>query len=92
MRMPAWWRRTRAYLGGRFWLPCPICGEHFSGYEVSGATLMTSAFTGKCVCPKKSCREDSERRNQKLMDSPEYKEALRQNYQKWVASPSPPQP
>ncbi len=22
-----------AYLGGYFWLPCPLCGEHFGGHE-----------------------------------------------------------
>lgn len=25
--------RFRAWLGGYFWLPCPLCGRHFSGRE-----------------------------------------------------------
>lgn len=31
--MPRWWHRFYAWLGGYFWLPCPVCGKHFGGHE-----------------------------------------------------------
>lgn len=32
---PRWIEKCRANMGGYFWLPCPVCGEMFSGREVS---------------------------------------------------------
>jgi hypothetical protein len=26
--------RLRAWIGGYFWLPCPLCGQMFGGHEV----------------------------------------------------------
>jgi len=25
--------KIKAYLGGYFWLPCPLCGQYFGGHE-----------------------------------------------------------
>ena len=33
MRAPAFLRRAYARLFGYFWLPCPVCGECFGGFE-----------------------------------------------------------
>lgn len=51
---------TIASWGGYFWLPCPICGEHFGGHEISGS-LMTSWDSGVGVC--KNCFNEAARRN-----------------------------
>jgi predicted RNA-binding Zn-ribbon protein involved in translation (DUF1610 family) len=45
----------KAFLGGYFWLPCPICGENYGGHEWTGGSLMTSETAGKMVCP--DCNE-----------------------------------
>jgi predicted RNA-binding Zn-ribbon protein involved in translation (DUF1610 family) len=53
------WNRLRAWLGGYFWLPCPICGQHFGGHEAVGADLRVVPLTSpipqtvsyKFVCP-----------------------------------------
>lgn len=29
-----WLRRGYAFLMGYFWLPCPLCGQNFSGAEM----------------------------------------------------------
>lgn len=50
------WTRT-------FWLPCPICGENFGGWEPDGGRLYTSPGAGKMTCPKQSCIVEAERRN-----------------------------
>ena len=64
MRKPKWMRKARANAGGYFWLPCPICGEMFGGFEwKSGHSLMTSKSEGVGVCPKKKCKEEADRRN-----------------------------
>ena len=63
------WRllnRIRAFWGGYFWLPCPICGEYFGGHEWS-ETLWTSSCKGQkrgmgvCI----DCKEKARRMNKK---------------------------
>jgi hypothetical protein len=34
------WNEFRAALGGRFWLPCPVCGQMFGGHEKGGGSLL----------------------------------------------------
>ena len=41
MRSPKFLRRLRARLGGYFWLPCPLCGEMFGGFECSNQSVFT---------------------------------------------------
>lgn len=63
-RLPRWAHRIYAWLGGYFWLPCPVCGEHFSGHEIGravGATehldsiplfpSMRRESPGRAICP-----------------------------------------
>jgi len=64
-----------SYLGGYFWLPCPICKRPFSGFEArSDAVLLerqsagivlpcTTLTSGQCVCPDKRCIETAKRWN-----------------------------
>ena len=54
-------RWLRAFVGGYFWLPCPICGENFGGFEW-GESLMSSWDGGEGVCP--ACSEEADRLNQ----------------------------
>lgn len=63
--------KARAIKGGWFWLPCPICGEMFSGREISArldrgtpvVSLKSDLWTGQVVCLKQSCKDEAERRN-----------------------------
>ena len=59
MRLLKPFRRIRAFFG-YFWLPCPICGENFGGFEW-GETLYDSWSSGTGVCP--ACGEEALRRN-----------------------------
>lgn len=43
-------RRTRATLGGYFWLPCPICGEYFGGFEHGNGSVLQPNGTRKVCC------------------------------------------
>ncbi len=46
------WHQFRAFIGGYFWLPCPICREPFGGHEVQpNHTLMNTTCSGTSVCP-----------------------------------------
>lgn len=31
-----WFARLRAWIGGYFWLPCPVCDRMFAGFECTG--------------------------------------------------------
>ena len=74
---PRWFNAVYAHLFGYFWLPCPICGKKFGGHE-SSFTLMQGIGHGVGVC--RNCKEEAEKRNQKMYDSPEYKKALSAHY------------
>ena len=54
---PRWIVKVMAHYRGYFWLPCPICGENFAGYEwkCSNQTLYLGNGRGDGVCPKESC-------------------------------------
>lgn len=58
---PRWIHCVRAFIGGYFWLPCPLCGRNFGGHEKGNGFLMTSWAGGMSTCPK--CREEARRRN-----------------------------
>jgi hypothetical protein len=57
-----WWARLRAFWGGYFWLPCPICGRYFGGHDVADIHLMDTLSSGRCVCRK--CEDRAWRLNQ----------------------------
>ena len=63
MRMPRGLAQAYAYINGYFWLPCPICGENFGGFEHGDEPLMRTATSGTCVCDKESCNAEARRRN-----------------------------
>lgn len=31
--IPRWVHRLYAWVCGFYWLPCPLCGQHFGGHE-----------------------------------------------------------
>lgn len=44
----------RAWFGGYFWAPCPLCGQMFGGHErPMGAVKIRPGdpWRGRCVCP-----------------------------------------
>ena len=58
MRIVAWeW--FRAFIGGYFWMPCPLCGKYFGGHEKNGGHLATSLGSGVSTCA--DCTKDAER-------------------------------
>jgi len=61
MRISEGARRMRARIGGYFWLPCPICGRMFGGFEIAETSLMDNDFSGWCVC--RDCNDEAKRRN-----------------------------
>lgn len=84
--LKVWWKRVqhhrvrareRRYAKSRgfFWLPCPICGEHFGGHEAQRAyplmILRTGVGIGQCVCPKLECAVEADKRN--VRDWPDHK-------------------
>lgn len=59
---PRWVARLLAFLGGYFWLPCPLCRRPFAGFEWPlGESLMVDWFRAEGVCP--DCVLESRRRN-----------------------------
>lgn len=32
-KLPRFLHRWRAWLGGYFWIPCPLCGDMWGGHE-----------------------------------------------------------
>jgi len=55
-RRPRFLNAIVALLGGYFWLPCPICGKNFAGYESIIECTYASWTTGKVVCWRCSAR------------------------------------
>ena len=51
-RVSRLWAHLGAYFGEYFWLPCPVCGEHFGGQEVGGGTLLRGPGHGSRTCPR----------------------------------------
>ena len=54
------WHQFRAWFGGYFWLPCPLCREPFGGHEWRAGDALAGTHhsgTGKLVCPK--CGDDA---------------------------------
>ena len=63
MKLARRWHQFRAFMGGYFWLPCPICREPFGGHEVRpNDTLMDTTYSGSGVCPK--CGDVARKRNE----------------------------
>jgi len=58
---PRWFAYLRTVFGGYFWIPCPICGEYFGGFETSQEGLQISYIEGKCVCM--NCGKEAKKRN-----------------------------
>lgn len=65
MQLPRWVHRIYAFFLGRFWLPCPLCGRHFGGHEISNVSLMVDWSEGEGVC--RNCAGEAQRRNEELM-------------------------
>ena len=62
MIKPRFVARFLAWLGGYFWLPCPVCGEYFAGFEAycefppaSVVVQEDGVLYHKCVCSKPKC-------------------------------------
>ena len=50
---------------GYFWLPCPVCGQHFGGHEILNKKTAHVVVDGHvwCVCPRESCNSEAISRN-----------------------------
>lgn len=50
MTTPRWIERLRAFFGGYFWMPCPLCERYFGGHEEGNGDLYVGNGRGKMVC------------------------------------------
>lgn len=62
MIYPRFLAQFLAWLGGYFWLPCPVCKENFAGFEADagwGAVPVEEADGTHmyCVCSKAACAQ-----------------------------------
>ena len=57
-------RKFWANMNGYFWLPCPVCGRMFGGFEIADNGLIGKpGECGTCVCKK--CNEEVLKVNKK---------------------------
>ena len=50
-RKLTWLRRNIATAFGYFWLPCPMCGQMFAGFEIGRRSVPTEEPShGRCCC------------------------------------------
>jgi hypothetical protein len=54
---PRWFMRLAAKVGGWFWLRCPICDEHFAGFEAGEYGMHDGPKAGYIACRKVSCQK-----------------------------------
>lgn len=67
--------RIRAFLGGYFWLSCPICKRKFGGHEQkSGNVLWTGYHVGIGICNDPECKKIADKRNEEFLNK--HKEVL----------------
>jgi len=60
MMKSRWLARLKAWWLGYFWLPCPVCGENFAGFEKGSYCIQVDWWgTSKCVCDKPKCQEEA---------------------------------
>lgn len=56
--MPRWFHNLRAFFGGYFWMPCPVCRRMYGGHEEHfGVWDPEHPTRGFSVCSQK-CQRD----------------------------------
>jgi hypothetical protein len=65
MMKPRWLACCLAWIANYFWLPCPICGENFAGFEW-GESLMRTLGSGEGTCSKPECIAETRKRNKEF--------------------------
>ena len=63
-RHPRWLNKLVAGVCGYYWIPCPLCGNYYAGYEWIGETLMETDRSGTGVCYKQECQNKTKRHNE----------------------------
>ncbi|BAD58868.1 hypothetical protein [Nocardia farcinica] len=53
--------RRYAQAHGYFWLPCPLCGRHFGGHEITDSVPTGEAGTSQGICPMCSAERNGGR-------------------------------
>lgn len=89
-----WFNRAKAALTGRYWMPCPICGEEYGGHEEGQVGLCSLAYApeqgiaiaqfqkGVCkatACQKKVCSYNAQVRRH--ADDMNARRAISDDYQ-----------
>lgn len=65
--VPRFLVRFVAFLLGYFYLPCPMCGEDFAGFETSRRVHMPmGSGRGYCVCSRPECEQMTIVRNERM--------------------------
>jgi hypothetical protein len=69
----------KAYIGGYFWLPCPMCGKMFGGHE-NGSDILdpNDLFRAKMTCADPECikRVDEYNKPIRAKREKEYREVM----------------
>ncbi len=61
-----WLAKQRAKAEHKFWLPCPVCGDNFAGFE-SGQWGVTDSYgSGRSVCCKLECQIEAKRQTREF--------------------------
>ena len=65
MRLPRTIAKMKAAALGYFWLPCPLCGESFAGFEW-GASIPVNECSGQGVCNKPECVKNAQKQTEEF--------------------------
>ena len=61
--------QVKAYMGGYFWLPCPMCGNMFGGHEKGGDMYdPVDLFRGNMTCADPECIKRVEEHNKPIRE------------------------
>lgn len=55
-------RQLRAWVGGYFWLPCPMCGEYFGGNEGNSRLSIPTDEQGGSTWACQACEDEQGRK------------------------------
>ncbi len=66
MIWPRWLARLLAEIDGSFWIPCPVCKQHFAGFEASIGSHVNHRIEGgeivsEVTCSKPACVAEARR-------------------------------
>jgi len=74
MIWPRWLARLMALMGGYFWIQCPVCREHFAGFEAPPAghnvnnRVENGEYVSEITCSKPECMAEGDRQQRAFFE------------------------